>query len=61
MEHVLRPEVPGFDYPTIGDHFSSEKQKKYTKLDGLVKNEHMSRVKDRADIVRSLRRYELNH
>jgi hypothetical protein len=61
MEHVLRPEVLGFDYPSIGDHFSSEKQKKYTNLDGLVKNEHLSRVKDRADIVRSLRRYELNH
>ena len=61
MEQVLRPEVPGFDYPTIDDHFSSEKQKKYTKLDGLAKNEHMSGVKDRGEIVRSLRRYEVNH
>ena len=57
----MRPEVPGFDYPAIGDHFSTEKQKKYTKLDSSVKNEHTSLVKDRADIVRSLRRYELNH
>jgi len=61
MEHVLRPEVQGFDYPTVAEHFSTVKQKQYTILDRSVMQDHVRGLKNRDEITRSLRRYEINH
>lgn len=61
MEHVLRPEVKGFDYPSVKEHFKTEKQKQYLALKGEIRDQHLSGVKDRGEITRTLRRYEVNH
>jgi hypothetical protein len=61
MEAVLRPAVKGFDYATLGEHFRSEKQKQFTTLEGADRDIHQRIVKDRGEVTRSLRKYEINH
>ena len=61
MEHVLRPAIKGFDYPSLREHFSTEQQKSFTSLDEATRIKHVRAVKDRIEVTNSLKKFEVNN